>query len=695
MKQRAKENLAYGLSLGAATVLSLGGWALGFAFRNDGTVWRALLGGALVLLLVMGVINCMRLFFLREKSRKMTARQIIDRGLEYKKQIDSDLESWEKSLNKKIFFSRLWIFVVALLILLVCFSFGKLMKEDEGDLAGAIFVAILCAFLLSGCIALLLRPGDPELPEKRFELIPAAYPRLFSLLDRASKKAGCRKRVRAFFSDDGFSVCERSREIFVYINASEFALLTQNELYSVLIHEFAHVKNADTAKLRRYRRICEKLALPENNIFGGIVCFAQILFFSYYSEIISFRFEIIRDYDSRRQETLADAFVKENDLCKPYIDATAKAALFSLYDQSAVPEINFEIYASETPVEDYYEKKLAVFKQYLIKNGELWNYILRHEIPARVDSHPTFRMRMEHMGVSDYDYTTVETDAVYMEEQEKALWTADQLLKRYSEEYKSMHERCLELKEKMQSFDEAEIGSMSVASLVDYLDLFYGVDNDRALRIAEKIEELQPDSSAAAFYKGMILSERGDEACVSLLYRAAEEMDFAGAAMESIGRFALKMGRQDILDEYRARTAGVMQNLMDGAKSVGVTGRDAFVPCDIPEEFFAPFLEGLVEEGKGEILRVYAAKKQNPVGGKDGYFYAIELTPLSEKSPEGNKMREELWQALYRYIQNGGLPEKYRLFSVFDLSQAKKTVRRMKKAVPDCKVYDAEEFRNA
>lgn len=44
------------------------------------------------------------------------------------------------------------------------------------------------------------------------------------------------------------------------------------------------------------------------------------------------------------------------------------------------------------------------------------------------------------------------------------------------------------------------------------------------------------------------------------MYKAAKHnFDISEKAMCEIGTFALKMGRQDVLDEYRASVAGIMQ----------------------------------------------------------------------------------------------------------------------------------------
>lgn len=694
MEQKRKETFAGIVCMVTAMILSLAAWGTGFAFGVKASFWKYLFLGGLCVLAAAGTVNAVRCRLWKKKMNGLTAQQMIDMGFAYKEQIEADYKRAEKNLDGLILRSRLWALFIGAVTAFVCFALGRTPSVSDGRSAGDVAVVILASYILSGVVRVFVFPASGEALEAGTEMRREAYPRLFKVTERAAGALDCKKRVRAFFTNDGFSVAERGAEIDIFVDPQEFALLTEEELYSVMLHEFAHVKNADTSKFLGYERACRGLSLDGGGLFASILTvLGPALFFGYYAERVSMEYAMLREFSSRRREILADDSVREHGLEQAYINATSKVVLLALYHSGNKPEMDYGIFSSEEPPEDYCARDLETFGKYLKKNEKLWNYILRHEIPARVDSHPTFRMRMEHMGVSDYDYTARENDPAYVEEQEKALWEAGLLVKKkLGPQYRDYREAYLGRKAKTDEYLKAEETGreLSVAELAGCADAFYGIDDERALAAAERLEAKQPDSCSAAFFKGKILADRGDEACVPLLYRAAESPDYAEAAVQSVGMFALKMGRQDILDDYRARVAGYMQDSMDRAKDVGLPSEKVLSPCDIPEELFKPLIEGLAAASGGEAVRIYAAKRRR-ADGKASYVYVVETRSRYSKKPadkEANKALYESWEEMYRYLQNSGLPEAYRDFSLYG-SDAKKLLARMKKAVPGCRVYEA------
>ena len=95
--------------------------------------------------------------------------------------------------------------------------------------------------------------------------------------------------------------------------------------------------------------------------------------------------------------------------------------LFDLFRNSNKPEVDFEIFENETIPSDFFVTHLEQFKRYLSKNFERWDFVLRNRIQSRQDSHPTFAMRLKFLGVEDYDYTTVQPQGDFADEQRKLL----------------------------------------------------------------------------------------------------------------------------------------------------------------------------------------------------------------------------------------------------------------------------------
>ncbi len=688
MKQRLKDAAGILAAVIAAGLLTLGAWGMGIRFADASAGWGIAFAVSLVLLAAAAAINVVFTRRFRKNLESMTAKQLIDKGLEYKQKIESDYAEAEKKLNKLIRQAYLYLSGLILLCVFGCFSLGKLSARRDAGTALLIAIFVLFAMLLvSGFLCVVVLPAPPTVPEKKLEIRRAEYPLLYAAVLRAAEEAACKKRVRLFFGDDGFGVAEGNNEAIVNIDPEEFAFLTKEELYSVMLHEFAHVRNLDTKKSKRLYTVQEKWTKTAEDNAIRLLLLPRALFLSAFADRIAFESSAYTEISSRWRETQADALVKEKSFGQTYINATTKGMLLVLYRASPHRETTFDIYASEEPVSDYYTKDLQNFKKYLGERETLWNYILHHQIPARVDSHPTLPMRMEHMGVGEYDYGSEEEDPAYLIEQEKALRENDKTIcDRLRPYYMRNRSEYLKLCGRMEEYDkaEAEGKEFTPAELAEYAGVFFELDDDKSLALCDRLLRADPDSDFAAYYKGMILARWGREEGIPLLYKAARaNFNLAEAAMEQVGRFALNMGREDILEEYRASFAEVMQNSMDRESDTTLSRGDKLFKSDIPEEIFAPVRKEIVALGKKKVVRIYLVKKT----GKDGqpaFLYAVELRNVTS-----HEEAFEIMDCIFRYLQNSGLPEKYRRFGLYNVSSRDKTLKRFLKAVPDCKIYDA------
>ena len=692
MNQIQKENARLSYATLISMFLILGGWMCGFILSDGKAIWRVVCGGSVGLLALAAAIKIVRTLRFKKSFKNMTAQQFIEMGLEHKKRVEEDYEKAEKRLKSKIFRSYCWLASVTLLFFLMSFSLGMtgFGREKPVKLLILFLPAILVPLSYIGVLAVFFPPYENDLQNEKNLLFSLDYPRLYALVSRAAKAAGCRRHIQLLLTADGFFVAERDKMALVYIDGEEILLLTEEELFSVMLHEFAHVKNSDTVKLRRYGGTVEKwLREVEWSRLLSLCCkAARFLFLDYYIHTLPFENDLYRELSSRRREIRADELVKEKGYGQIYINATAKATLLSLYRQSEIPELAFDFYQSEEPSADYFTRSLSNFRKYLAKNEELWNYVLRHEIPARIDSHPTFRMRMEHMGVAEYDYTTEETDEDYLRECKKAIAAQDELaLQGVKPDYKQKRVVYLRIREKMEEYEKAvaEGRPLTASKLVGYADAFLGICDDKVLEISDKILEMDPDSDFAAYYKGKILAERGQEEGIPLLYKAAKHnFDISEKAMCEIGTFALKMGRQDVLDEYRASVAGIMQRAMDRERNIGVRRTDKFFPNDMPPELLSEILRGILGEGEGKIRRVYSVRKTGR-DGKPVFLYAVDFGVVSSWEEKG-----ALGDSVFLYLSNSGLPEPFSRFKLYEATYSADIVKKMRREVKNCAIYDAE-----
>ena len=687
------------MTLGAslAVVICLGAWMLGFATRSQNAVYRWLLAGSLAALAAMAVVNGVCRWRYSAAEKEKSARQMYDEELRYKAETDASPAGKEKSLRRHLAAAAVWEAAVILLLLLSCFFAGKATSTQEGGASSAattgIVICVLACLLLSGYIFPLLGVSEEEEAEagRMPELRREEYPHVFSLVEKAAERAGVKGGADVFFFDAGFFVFEKRGKVNVCLDVDQLSLMTDEEVYAVLLHEFAHVRNKDTAKSARYARFCRLLQVPDldMNVFA-----LSGLLYGWFAARVAAEVERVNFYDSRRREILADRFVKECGFAQIYVNATAKSAMYGLFLEEAAPDLSSAVYAGEEYPKNICDLYLDSFAGHLGARKEYWDAVLRRELPARVDSHPTLKMRMENAGVADYDISAREKDPESLAERKKMRGEFSSVMRERLGEYYPLQKKEWQEKvdKKREFLAREEAGEdISEGELLDYIEFLYRLYDDCALRAAERLMQKNPDSPAAACYKGQILAERGDRECLPLLYRAAEEPEFTDAAMQTAGIFVLRTGEQALVDDYRSRTVSMVQKYMDNVKespeSMRIGAKDALVPCDIPAPLLRPMIERLVCAGGGRITRIYAAVKR--AEGKAFYCYLIEMVP-EKRGRAGKAEREEIrkvWTEIYFCFRESGLPEVYRRFHVCSQSERSLAKHIRKAGTP---LYDAE-----
>ena len=300
----------------------------------------------------------------------------------------------------------------------------------------------------------------------------------------------------------------------------------------------------------------------------------QTLFVSYTIVQALFALTTYNTLSSREKEIRADKYVIENGQAENYVNATAKAALYMLYSGYSWRETTYDVWADETPISDYVHRDFNNFKAKLEVYRDRWFYTLRHELPQRVDSHPTFAMRMVACGLDDFNAEKTETDENYVAEQDKFLSFADNAAKGNFDEksYKEMRNEVYVERNKLFEKAKNEDFNSDFASETAKIELaqaYMGVDNKKALELLNNVLG-SSDSSLAYFLKGVILSDEYDDECIEMFTRAAQNSAFFDEAMDYLAKYALKTGKQDVIDNYRNTIADKKQASLDDDESTEI-----------------------------------------------------------------------------------------------------------------------------
>ena len=551
-----------------SAVLFTACWLVGYLAVQTNT---ALIIAALVavgVIILLAIINVVLAQNYTKKFTGMRIKEAQDFMLGKKEDIEKDYAAAETQVDKLIRNCFALVAITIAVFAVTCFLLGAAepkFTDDEGGVSLAV-LPLIC-LLGQGAFAFLLKKSPLNAPKIEDELTEKEFPLIVGNIKDCARSTGIKKDVKVLFTTAGIGVTEFRKAIFIYLNPIEVAILTADELKSVMLHEFAHCLNDDTKKTARYEDFNAKTE-------GSISMFFNNLFISYDIVQALFALTTYNTVSSREKEIRADKYVIENGQAENYVNATAKAALYMLYSGYNWRETTYDVWADETPVSDYVHRDFNNFKAKLEVYRDRWFYTLRHELPQRVDSHPTFAMRMAACGLDDFNAEKTETDENYAAEQDKFLSFADNAAKNNFDEKSYKETRNEVYVERNKLFEKAKNEDFnsdfsSETAKIELAQAYMGVDNDKALELLNNVLG-SSDSSLAYFLKGVILSDEYDDECIEMFTRAAQNSAFFDEAMDYLAKYALKTGKKDVIDNYRDTIADKKQASLDDDESTEI-----------------------------------------------------------------------------------------------------------------------------
>lgn len=576
--------------------------------HEDDIVVLCVVAAAVLCVVAFVVINNVRLKKVTKKYNDKTqlAKNIDEANSKYL-EAQADYLAAENVVVKKknkIVLHKALLSTYFASISLVC----ALGAQEGSDLSNLfVVVGVIFMFLSPLCWIDLLTLFEEASEYNIKALSESAYPELYKVVAEAKNTLGCHKPFKIYpVYNSGISVSSSTSEIQIHLDCEETSLLTRDELYNVMLHEIAHVVNSDTKRSRSL----EHFSYASTH-FGHFVTY---LFFS--SEFVDFTIKKTFYYlaCTRFYEQSADEAVKKYGNGQAYINGTAKAMLFDLFRNCNKPEVDFRIFENETMPSDYFVTHLEQFKQYLSKNFERWDFVLRNRIQSRQDSHPTFAMRLKFLGVEDYDYTTVQPQGDFADEQHKLLLLGcTMLLEDIKTQFKYIREQqYLPDKKKLEDYRKlsAEGKIVSVQQKTEYLSLLFTWDRDECLKLCDEVLAEFPKNSYACYFKGLILADLLDKDCVDLLYTAAaENFNLTENAIQTVGEFACNVGDEELLQRYRDRATSDIVSKEERLDKYTTHVGDRFSEQRLSKDVFDEILQYILSVNNGSLKSVFAVSR--------------------------------------------------------------------------------------
>ena len=588
---------------------------------------------------------------------------------EKQRSLEADERQAELRLRRSFLFARLWY---ALMLLLL--GFGALLIVPASL---QIYEVLLFVYLLWGLLCIWF--GRKEDAQPTLEISEKDYPVLFDLVHQAAKTAGCTMPVRVGAEGESVSIFRKPKEIWILMDAVTCALYTKQELYTVLLHEFAHEFNTDTLQTMRLSRELQLWTNLPQGILTGIGGYLLNL----PAGIITTESVYYDLFARKRKEELADACAARWGSAQILVNSLAKLSVWSFFEQSTpVPELlAYSEYAGEAPPEDLPARAVEAYRRILPEKRAQWRHRLDVELPPRVSTHPIFRQRREAFGIEDYSFEDRETDPAYLREIDALLAMVGKAIAgRMAEDYEET--RKFQYLERREWIEKAKAVTDWSACTIDER-----IQMAKALAVLEPeleeavIQSIRRDEPGSPYGDMLLGSKRfreNDPACVELLYRAAEENDnFVEKAYQMIGDFALQNGDQALLDRYRAKVADAIQEARDSSdeRTLRWNAQDPLLENDLPRELFEDIRSAILERTEGSLKHLYSVKKT--FGEEACYYYFLEF-PQSLEEDERSRLQHQVF--LY-------LDCREEQFFLYDLTDEKKHRDYLLKKVPGCEIY--------
>lgn len=475
------------------------------------------------------------------------------------------------------------------------------------------------------------------------ELTPDEYPALNALAVRAAEKIGCRKKIRIFGTlGCNAGICEVRTEYSVQLGMTLLTLLSEEELYAVLLHEFAHVAPGMhlAYKVNRYSSrlestvgdsICLSVAKQMFLLPDSIYSFEHLLY-SYASSVIS--------------EFNADRAM----LCCGSKERVASALLKLYYSdmdewESDTREGNNSYEHEELP-HDFLRSMIAETEKHIDERRDAWNEYARAEILANNATHPTLRMRLDALGVTDYCAgDSSKSPALDSECQKAILLLEKKIYDEISPTYAETRQRFyLDPLAKVEAWEAA--GKPLIAE--EYGDIVNALlalcrINDLMELCDRAIKEL-PDSAAlyAYFIKGSQLLHSFDPAGIELMYHAVENnKNFIDEGMEMIGTFCCITGRKEELEHYRSRVVELAQKQHDEYDRINYIGKNDRLSAEqLPDGMLDGILAHIKAADESNIVEKIRLVRKTVSDDFFSSMFIIEFIPDADEDAVGNVMHK-------------------------------------------------------
>ncbi|MCH5164448.1 MAG: M48 family metalloprotease [Clostridiales bacterium] len=488
------------------------------------------------------------------------------------------------------------------------------------------------------------------------------YPHLYEMAYKAANTLGVKGQIIiALSSDFNASIIEIGKKHYIVLGVSILNSLSKEELYSVFLHEFGHIQSqlhGSETEDKFYLWLGWQASINSYaNFISGIYGYVYMNY--------EYNYAMYRYASSIFAETEADkSMVKYGD-AKAAASALTKLNYHELFTWEHGTYDELPQCESETLDKLYLTREIELFNNAIKRNSEKWNKLLSVEILARNASHPTLKMRLETLGISEISIVEYDFDGSFKDECRAALTEAEEYIYlQRKNSYNQERKNCYTIPKKIIEEWEKEGSLITVENSGKIYSALSSLGRHiEAYQFCEKVINTLPPAACAGAYlmKGSFLLRSYDEKGIECIYKAVELDHEYSYALDLIGVFCCKTGRQKELDEYRTKAIQAFKDEQEIYSKISVLNSDDNLTAErLTKEAFDSIMSFIQSIENNGVECVYFVRKTI----KADYFVTCVVVKFKIQTKWEDVKR--LMDNLYVHLE-GMTDRKYVLFNYYNV----------------------------
>lgn len=626
MDSKTKNILFSVLTAILAFGLCIASWAFGLFSDIGGVDFVAVMIAVGCIVGVFFLCNVLCAIFLARRLKQRSDRRISRYASGEIDNAQSLVRRVKRITVTVVVLSYVYLFVLLFLLCLFCFASGRsgLVNNET------VFIILIPSYLAWGITdTLFINTPTDEQPQPGAEFPRDRFPLIYQTVDQAARAVGYKKPIRLFLTNGETSAEEYRGSMYIALGYLKTAIFTSAELYIALACELMHFVRSDVRNAQTIERIVWRWDEGSSN---PISAFSKMTMLSFPANIMSYYLSLYAALSDLDKERAADAAVKPVVDARTFADTIAKSEMLDKYTVMPVPELDYYFFEQESIPQDGATRDHSTYIKYYERYGDMWKNDISRELQPRVGLRTIARLRMVDMGCTEYDANAIERDDMYVVEQQRVLSAADKLSAQsltysYSEMRKLNY---LDRKASIAALDEAEAngkrlnGSARNSALVALV----GLDDDRALDLADEMIADNDYADYARYSKGIILARRRDDECINCFGAAQTNPDLTEDAYIRVIEYARITGNSEVYDEFGKAYLKATEEAEKKNKDKLFNKSTVTVPCDLDEDCVSRIADTLAS-ASGNTIKAFYISKYVTADGCDYYPLAFEVNKFA------------------------------------------------------------------